>query len=290
MIGKRLVSLLKEHGHIVYALTSDVMKQNENEKVFYWSYKKKIFPDNLTVKPDAVIHLAGANIGNRRWTKSYKQEILDSRIETSKFLLEELQKRNQLPACYVSASGTDYYPNPGNSVYTEESENGNHFPAMVCFQWEQVAELWRAAGVITTILRTPAVLDRKAGILKAFLQTAFLRIIPTTGSAVNRLSWVHLDDICNIYLYALENHLEGIYNCCAPYSSTFGELANGIDNAMNIRSWHPNVPCFILRMVLGERASLACSNQDVSSKKLSDHGFCFQYPRIQLALNELLSD
>lgn len=290
MIGKRLVSLLKEHGHIVYALTSDVRKQNENEKVFYWSHKKKIFPENLNVKPDAVIHLAGANIGNRRWTKTYKQEILDSRTETSRYLLEELLKRNQLPSYYITASGTDYYPNPGNMIYTEQSENGFHFPAMVCRQWEQVAELWKTAGVKTTILRTPAVLDKDTGILKAFLQTAFLRVVPTTGNAANRLSWVHLDDICHIYLYALEHQLEGIYNCCAPENTSFGELVNAIDKARKIRTWHPNVPCFMLRMVLGERASLACSNQEVSSQKLSDRGFCFKYPQIQSALNELLSN
>jgi uncharacterized protein (TIGR01777 family) len=289
MIGKNLVQLLRSQGHVVYSLTSDVKKQSQAEKVFYWSYSESIFPKELDIIPDTVIHLAGANIGNRRWTDAYKKEIIESRVNSSSFLLNALAERNMLPKRYITASGTDYYPNPGNKFYAEDDAPGNQFAAKVCKQWEGVALLWKEKGVNVSIIRTPAVLANGAGLLNAFMQTAFLRVIPTTGSANNALSWVHIDDICRIYLEAVNDKLDGVWNACAPEPTTFGHFVKAIDQALEKKSWHPNVPCFALKLALGERAALPCSNQNVSSKKLLSTEFRFLYPDIKTALNELLS-
>lgn len=287
MVGRHLVPLLRGQGFAVSTLTSSHSKQNVTQNVFFWDAEREIFPAELTAAPDIVIHLAGANLSSQRWSERYKQEIVSSRVETSGFLLQQLLNKGWLPRKYISASGTDYYPNPGSKTYAEEDVAGNSFLAEVCIQWEDAASEWSAAGVMTSIIRTPVVLAKDEGFIKAMMQTAGFGIIPTTGSPKNSLSWIHVDDLCGIYLKAVQEDMPGTWNAAAPATTTMGELVNGIDRARGSKTLHPNVPAWALKLILGEMGSLACTNQAVSSQKLLDAGFRFLYPNIHHALEHI---
>lgn len=287
MVGRHLVPLLRGQGFAVSTLTSSHSKQNVKQNVFFWDPEREIFPRELTLAPDIVIHLAGANLSSQRWSDTYKQEIVKSRVETSGFLLQQMLNKGWLPKKYISASGTDYYPNPGHRAYSESDQPGGGFLSAVCIQWEDAASEWSVAGVMTSILRTPVVLASGEGFMKAMMQTAGFGIIPTTGSPGNTLSWIHVDDLCRIYLRAVQDDMPGTWNVAAPETTTMGELVKSIDRARRIKTLHPNVPAWALKLMLGEMGSLACTNQAVSSQKLLDAGFRFLYPNIQHALEHI---
>lgn len=194
-----------------------------------------------------------------------------------------------MPRYYISASGTDYYPNPGERVYNENDGPGNQFLASVCVQWEAVAAEWETAGATTTLIRTPVVLAGGEGFLKTMTSGAVFGIIPTTGSPDNLLSWIHLEDLCRIYVEAAQGKLTGTWNAAAPQAATMRELVHAIDRARGKKCLHPNIPAWLLRPVLGEMSSLACTNQRVSSQKLLDTGFRYLYPEIDDAIRNALS-
>lgn len=287
MLGKRLVPMLKKEGMDVFMLTTSEIKQNVTQKVFFWNIKKGVFPKNLTQPIDIVLHLAGANVGAARWNKQYKTEILESRTETSRFLLQKLKEQNNLPRTYISASGTDYYPNPSDVIFTENDLPGNHFLAGVCKAWEDAAEPWRQAGCITQIVRTPVVLSGGEGFLAKMMQTAFLRLIPTTGHPNNKLSWIHTDDLCRIYRFLFEKKESGIWNAAAPEVVSMKQLVLKLDAARQKKSVHPNVPCWLLKLMLGEMGTLACGNQQVSAEKLLGAGFRYHYPTLETAFHDI---
>jgi uncharacterized protein (TIGR01777 family) len=287
MLGKRLVPMLRKEGMDVFMLTNSEIKQNVKQKVFFWDVKKEIFPKNLTQSFDTVIHLAGANVGAHRWTDGYKKEIQESRTITSLFLLKKLKEQGNLPKSYLTASGTDFYPNDSEMIYKEEDAPGNHFLAGVCRAWESVANEWRGAGCITQIIRTPVVLAGGDGFLKKMLQTSFMRIIPTTGHPGNKLNWIHADDLCRIYRFAIDQKVSGVWNAVAPETVTLKQLVNTIDLARQKRTWHPNVPCFALKLLLGEMGTLACGSRQVSSEKLLGAGYRYIYPSLETALHDI---
>ncbi|MEY4002667.1 MAG: hypothetical protein RIT07_709 [Bacteroidota bacterium] len=289
MLGKKLISMLKENGMDVMNLTTSLIKQNVKQKVFFWDIKRGIFPKNLTQPIDAVIHLAGANVGTHRWNERYKKEILESRTETSRFLLQKLKEQNNLPKTYITASGTDYYANPSSIVWRESDGAGHHFLAHVCRAWESVAEEWEKAGCITQVVRTPVILEKNEGFIKKMLMTAKLRVIPTTGHPNNMLSWVHILDLCRIYLYLMKQTEPGIWNAVAPEPSSMRQLVEKIDLERGISTLHPNVPCFFLKAMLGEMGSLACVDQKVSAEKLLGTGFRYHYPTLQSALHDIFT-
>ena len=287
MLGKRLVPMLKQEGMDVSILTTSEIKQNVQQKVFFWDIKKGIFPENLTQDIDIVIHLAGANVGAKRWNSRYKREIMESRTESSRFLLRKLTEQGNLPKTYITASGTDYYPNPSEKLFTENDHPGEHFLAKVCVAWEAIAADWQEAGCLTQIIRTPVVLSGGDGFMAKMLQTAFLRIIPTTGHPKNKLSWIHAIDLCRIYRFSMNQEKSGIWNAVAPEVVSMKQLVHTIDAARHKKSIHPNIPCFMLKLMLGEMGSLACGNQQVSAEKLLGAGFRYLYPTMETALNDI---
>lgn len=289
MLGKKLISMLKDNGMDVMILTTSQIKQNVKQKVFFWNIKKGIFPENLTQPIDVVIHLAGANVGAHRWNKRYKREILESRTETSRFLLQKLKEQNNIPKTYITASGTDYYANPSPTLWNENDGAGHHFLAHVCRAWESVTEEWQKNDCITQIIRTPVVLEKNEGFLKKMLMTEKVRVIPTTGHPNNFLSWVHIHDLCRIYLHLMNHKTSDVWNAVAPEYVSMRQLVNHIDMARGIKTLHPNIPCFVLKAMLGEMGTLACVNQRVSAEKLLGTGFRYHYPTLQSALHDIFT-
>ncbi|MBL7811214.1 MAG: TIGR01777 family oxidoreductase [Bacteroidetes bacterium] len=290
LVGRALCDLLSRSGIPFHSLTSHKEKGNPDHGRYYWDWKKGILDERALTGVDCVIHLAGANIGNKRWSKSYKEEILLSRTKSLQFLFQRFKETGHSPATLISAAAIGIYPDPGNGLMDENHPAGSGFLADVCRQWESATLEWKQTGTRVVILRTGIVLSNKGGLLPVMKKTLPLRVVPTTGSKGNNLGWIHIQDLAALYMYALQNtNMEGAYNAVAPSCTTQLEMARGIAEAAGIRAFHPNVPAFVLKWVLGERAILPLTHQMVQPAKTIATGFVYQFNELRTALSHLAS-
>ncbi len=290
LIGKSLTPMLRRAGYDIHILTTQKNKCNSTAGIFYWNPIQNSMDENAVSGVDIIIHLAGANVGKGRWTKKYKQEILDSRIKSAQLLFSACKSQNVIPKKIISASGIGFYADPTSVILDENSPNGDHFLAKVCKEWEASMLPFTQLNSSVTIFRTGPVLSATDGLLKAFLMSKFLRVIPTTGSAANILSWIHISDLCKMYLFACETDLEGVYNAVAPGYCSQKELVHAIGDALQRKFIYPNVPGILLKLALGESAALALTNQQVMCDKIIKAGFKFQFADINNATKNLLNE
>ena len=317
LIGGCLSRVFVEKGHTV----SHLRRWNSNNQTHKKDFtsEKNIFWSNPEVleNADVVIHLAGANVA-KPWTQSYKRNILNSRTVGSKSLMEACSACINPPKHIISASGIGYYPEWVPQTLTEESEAGQGFLADVCKQWEEALSGNNPKQIPVSIVRTGLVLSNKSKIVGA-AQAQFLQcgMVGSVGSHSNRWSWIHIEDLCHLYLALAEQRLQsGIYNGVAPNPCTQGEFGDAFERFPaikiplwlpvmrfqfflakkingTIRSWgirkRPIVPEWLIKLAWGERAVIALTNQFVSAQKTLDQGFCYQYPTIEKAMQHLQS-
>lgn len=287
-IGRALVAKLNELGYSIHILSTQENKATPESNIFFWDPDAQYIEPGALDKVDIVLHLAGANVGKKRWTKNYKKEILESRTKTASLLYKTCVENNIVPKKVISSSGIGYYNDPCKTLLHEGDTNGTHFLATVCAAWENEVKQFEALGSTVTILRTGPVLSAGDGLFKAYTQTAFLRIIPTTGKPGNMLSWVHLNDLVNVFAKAVQNDLPGIYNAVAPNPVSQKQMVKTIASVLHKKCLHPNVPDWALKLAMGEQSDLARTDQIVSCEKLLQTGFVFQYPKIDMAIQQLM--
>lgn len=290
MLGKKLIKMLIYNGHTVHVLTTSPQNNNIAQKVFLWNEPKYTVPQEAWDGVDTLIHLAGANI-SKRWTNSYKKEIIDSRVHTAKALLESALKYNVHLKQVISVSGTNYYPDPAKTACSEGDNPGTGFLTDVCIKWENAAKELQPITENLSIFRTGIILSKQGGLLPQFMKAKTFGIIPTTGNPNNVLSWIHIDDMVKLIKETVEkNCYTGIYNAVAPQPAKQIDLVKSLAIATRTKAIHPNVPLWFLRIIMGENAALAGTNQNISSKKLLDAGFVFQFPSIESALTNIYSE
>ncbi|MFZ9630991.1 MAG: epimerase [Bacteroidia bacterium] len=315
LIGNQLCNQLKQKGFDVDFLKRHHYNNTTNQKD--WSSRKNIFWSNPEIleNADAVVHLAGANVANR-WTKSIKAEIINSRREGTRALIDACSKCQNPPKHIISASGIGIYPEGTGQVMTEISEHGDGFLATVCKVWENEILNNTLLGTSVSCLRTGIVLSNRSkiiGITK--LQFQFFGMVGTVGSPENRWSWIHINDLCSMYIALIEGKMSpGIYNAVAPNPCTQKDFALAYEKFAPLRnhnntfpaplfwripckinqiirsfgiSMRPNLPAPLIKLAWGERSVIALTNQNVSAVKTIDTGFCYQYPTIESALENL---
>ncbi len=290
LIGRELIrALIKEDISIHFlSRNKNKLEQYSACKGFYWSPERKEISRDAFIGVSAIIHLAGATVANR-WTTTYKKEILESRTKSSKLLHDTLQEIDHSVSHFISASGISIYPSSETTLYDEENEEvDDSFLARVVFEWEASVSPIKNLGIDVTFIRTGVVLAENGGILTKMLKTIKLGVGAPLGSGRQWLSWIHLQDIVAIYVFVLQNELEGIYNAAAPSPVTNKKLTKQIATAIGAPLWLPNVPGFILKLMLGEMSQLALEGHLVSSKKLEQQGYIFRYTSIDSALQNLL--
>jgi uncharacterized protein (TIGR01777 family) len=280
LVGKRLTEILLKKNHEVVILSRN--PQNKNE--FKWNVTENYIDKKAFANIDYVIHLAGAGIADKRWTDSRKKIIIDSRVATANLLLSKIIEFNISLKGFISASGSNYYgAKTTPKIYKETDKAGNDFLAEVCVKWEQAAKQFETLNVPVTILRTGIVLSKKGGALEK-MKTP---IVSALGSGTQYLSWIHIDDLCNLYINAIESNLIGVYNAVAPEqhtSITFSkQLAKGIKRPF----LQINVPSFILKTVFGELAVILLEGSRLSSKKIEKSGYSFRFRTLKKALDNL---
>lgn len=234
---------------------------------------------------DAIIHLAGANIFGR-WTPEYKKLILDSRTQTAAALIEAVRQAGRGPKVFVSASAVGYYGDSGENILTEASPAGTDFLAQVCAEWEAVAQTAEGAGMRWVSVRTGLVMGPGGGMLSQLVPLFKLGLGGRLGSGNQWFSWVHLDDLLNIYLAAVtDDRLNGPVNAVAPVPVRNKDFTKALGRAFHMPAvlWIPGI---VLRAILGEFASAILASQRALPEKLQSIGFVFQYTTIDQALQQ----
>jgi uncharacterized protein (TIGR01777 family) len=292
LIGSELCHALVNRGDEVTVFTRDVTsaKNSLGAAMNYvkWDYKNPIEWQDSFKNQDAVIHLAGANLFGKRWTKEYKKVILESREVSTKNLISALKNSQSKVKVFISSSGVGYYGSRGDDVLKENSGRGNDFLAHVCDAWEKEAEKANEPGIRTAMLRQGIVLSNKGGALTKFLPPFKFFIGGALGNGNQWFPWLHIDDLVNIYLFILDNaEISGPVNVVSPNILRMNEFAKSLGKILKRPSFF-KVPEFALRLLIGEAASTIVSSQSVIPQKLIDHGFKFRFDNLEEALRNLL--
>jgi len=289
-IGTLLCNFLSEKGHEV-SILGRTKTENAKYKTFLWNYKEDFIEENALSDCDYIIHLAGAGIADKRWTDQRKKEILDSRVLTSELLYKTLSSGKNNLKGFISASGVGYYGQvTSDKIFVETDPPGSDFVGSICQQWEASVNQFSQLKVRTVNLRIGIVLMKKGGALEKMAQPFHLGLGSALASGKQMIPWIHVEDLINIILEAISNSsMHGPYNCCSPETTNNLKFSKTLAKTLGKKIWLPNVPAWILKMVLGERAILLAEGSEVSSEKLVSTGFQFKYPQLESALSDLLS-
>lgn len=293
-IGTALTGLLIKRGYkiIIFTRPPDKYKK-DTEQVSYawWDPSEPGFDTQSIAEADAIINLAGAGIANGRWTKERMREIYDSRINSNKTIVTALKEVPNRVRTVVNASAVGYYgKGDGVHSYTEDDPPGTGFLSHVCEDWEEGIKPVSASGKRCVILRTGMVLDTGSGGYPKMTGTLRYRFGAVAGTGKEIMSWIHIDDLCRLYLYAIENeNLSGIFNACAPAPVTGKEFMAEAGRQIAGKGFFIlHTPVAMLRFILGKVTDEAIlQNARVSSKKILRNGFDFQYPAIREAIANL---
>lgn len=287
MLAQELSKKL-ENKYSVRFLTRKKHQSNEYE----WDIHKKTIDETAFENVQHIIHLAGANISEKRWTDERKKELISSRVDSARLILDTLKKKNIKLKSFISASGVNVYgTETTEKIYTEEDEPGNDFLSEVVVLWEQSADQFLKENAAERVVkvRTAVVLSEKDGALKKMLPPIQFGIGSPLGSGKQYMPWIHIKDICSIYEFTLENQaISGAYNASSPRHTTNENLTKNIAKILKKPLFMPNIPAFVLHLMFGELADALLKGSRVSSKKIQDAGFIFEYPDLQNALQDLL--
>lgn len=291
LIGKNISSELIKRGDEVVVFTRNV--QDAKTKVpnaslyVKWDYNKTEEWKECVNNSFAVIHLAGANLFSRRWTEKYKKIITESRIKSTQNLIKAISEVDKKPEVFVCSSAVGYYGNSGDKTLTEDSASGNDFLAALCLKWDNAATEVENSGVRRVSIRSGIVLSKNEGIFKKILLVFRLFMGGVIGSGNQWIPWIHIKDIVNIYLFSLNNKIEGAVNAVSPNPVRMKEFAEELGKALNRPAFF-KVPEFLLRIVLGETAEAALSSLRVMPQKLNNEDFKFEFKDFSSCLKDLL--
>lgn len=281
LVGRRLVSLLSSDGHTVRLLS-----RSAGPDTFGWDPLKGYLDEKALDGVDALIHLAGENIGASPWTTARRHAIRDSRVVGLDLLREALERRRQHLPVLLSASAVGYYGNDASTkVYEETDPPGLDFLSQVCVDWEAAAQAFKPAGTRVVMLRTGLVLSRQGGVLPLLFRLGRLGLLTPLGSGRQPMPWIHLDDLCRVYVNAMDNQgFEGAYNAVGPEPHTNRSFSATLAATLHRPFFLPPLPAFALHLVMGDRASLVLEGSRISAEKVLATGFTFLHPTLRQAL------
>lgn len=285
-IGQHLANLLIENNYSV-SILSRSSKQNKTDiSYFVWDIDKHFIDEQAVINAEYIIHLAGEGIADKRWTTKRKKAIVDSREKSIQLIYEVLTKNNKKLEAFVSASGIGIYGAVnGPKVCIETTTAVNDFLGSTCQKWEAAADTIESLGIRTVKIRTGLVFGKDEGFLKKLAPIFKYRLGAALGSGKQYMPWIHIDDLCSIYLAALQKtEMSGAYNA-AIYDHTNNEIFSKVlARIYGYKLWLPNVPAFLIRLALGEMSLIILKGRRVSSHKIETTGFQFKYRKLEVAL------
>ncbi|WP_183556507.1 TIGR01777 family oxidoreductase [Mucilaginibacter sp. SP1R1] len=287
LIGKQLTRALLAKGNTVSHLSRKPGKY-PNVKTYIWDIDQGIIDEHCIDGVDTIVHLAGTGIADKLWTESRKKELVDSRTKSIGLIYELLKKRNHQVTSVISASGIGYYSNRGDELMTETSLPLNDFIARCCVEWETSVDEGEKLGLRVVKFRTGVVLDKDGGALPKLATPVKLYVGSPIGSGKQWVPWIHWLDVVDMYLFGIENaSLKGVYNMVAPNPVTNKQLTQAVAKQLHKPLWVPNVPAFVLKMLLGQMSTIVLGSTKVSAQKIQDAGFNFKFADLSPALQEI---
>ncbi|WDF45787.1 TIGR01777 family oxidoreductase [Chryseobacterium sp. KACC 21268] len=289
LVGKKLARKLFERGYQVEILVRS-KPHNSDFRSYEWNYEKKFLEEGALDNTYIFIHLAGASI-SKRWTRAYKEEVYKSRVDSAQFIFDEMQKRKIYPEAVISSSAVGIYgQTTSQQIFTENDQPANDFLGNVCKDWEEKAFQFQELGSRVVCVRTSTVLSEKGGALGVLKKPIELNVGAALGTGDQYFPWIHIDDLVNIYVKAVEDvSMNGAYNASAPDFINNRELTKKIASHLDKKLWLPNIPKFIIKTVLGEMSVLALEGSRISSNKIENAGFKFQYNNLDAALSDVIN-
>ena len=294
LVGKALTDKLIQKGYRVIVLTRAISNKTENSQLSYahWDIKKEEIDLNAIQGADYIIHLAGAGVVDKKWTKEYKKEIQESRTKSSQLIVASLAKNSNKVKAIISSSAIGWYgPDKSNNIaFIENTPAAIDFLGETCRLWEKSVDEAEKTGVRVCKLRTGIVLSNDGGALKEFKKPIKMGVAGILGNGNQTVSWIHIDDLCRMFIYAMENNtLSGSYNAVAPNPVSNKILTLILAKAMRGKFFIPmHVPSFILKIMMGSRSIEVLKSTTVSAEKIKKEGFTFLYPTIEAAINQLI--
>jgi uncharacterized protein len=283
LVGRALTKQLIKKGYRVIILTRKLPAGNTqaNPRYALWNVNEKTIDSKAVQQADHIIHLAGAGVVDKRWSKAYKKEIQDSRTQSSALLIQAMQQHENKIKIIVSASAIGWYGEDGEAQqkgqgFTESSSAAPGFLGDICHQWEQSIE----PGIV---------LSNDGGALAEFKKPLQFGIAGILSKGTQIVSWIHIDDLCRMFVEAIQNEqLSGAYNAVAPAPVSNKTLTLELASIVKGKSFIPiHVPAIVLKIMLGESSVEVLKSCTVSCEKIKQAGFTFLYPSIEAALNQL---
>jgi len=295
LTGRRLTTLALERGYHIIILTQrrELPKSNDHRlRYAYWNVKNNLIDEQAILDADVIIHLAGAGVADKRWTKKYKQEIADSRIKGGELLSNALQRLTHHVSVFLSASAIGWYgPDlKEEALFTVDTPAYSDFLGNTCKSWEDSVQKISSLNTRLCILRTGIVLSTEGGALKEFLRPVKMGIIPVLGTGNQIISWIHIDDLCEMYFF-LMNHdtCSGIYNAVASNPASNRTFIQTLAKHVNCMLKIPvRMPAWALKIIMGESSIEVLKSTSVSNQKIRSTGFTFKYNNLDEAFHQLL--
>lgn len=260
--------------------------------IFYagWDIRKMTIDTQAFQQADFIVHLAGAGVADRPWTEARKKEIVESRTRSSELVIKYLKEVPNKVRAVVSVSAIGWYGPDNGKPFVESDPASNDFLGQTCWKWEQSIEPVTELGKRLVKLRSGIVLSNDGGALKEFKKPIRFGVATVLGDGQQMTSWVHIDDLCRAFIFALEDpHLQGAFNITAPQTVTSRELTLQLAEKMNGKKFiKAKIPAKLLKMVMGEMSTEVLKSATVSSEKIRSKGFVFRFPTLEGALDNLI--
>ncbi|MEO5967172.1 MAG: TIGR01777 family oxidoreductase [Ferruginibacter sp.] len=288
LVGKALTQHLLKKGYKVCILSRGKHNSdNPNLRFAKWNVEKGEIDKDAVINSAYIVHLAGAGVVDKKWTEKYKEEIIQSRTQSSKLLADVINNNSNNIKSVVSASEIGWYgPDNGKVAFMETDPSSPDFLGRTCKLWEESIDEIR--NIPVSKLRCGIVLSTQGGALKEFLKPIHLGVAAILGNGKQVVSWIHIDDLCRMYIYAMENKLTGSYNAVAPYPVTNRFMVIELAKKIKGNFYTPfKVPKFILKLMMGERSTEVLKSTTVSCKKIKAANFNFTYPTLESAIPSL---
>jgi len=291
LVGNVITDLCKKRGYVVHYLTTNKNKIKTTSilKGFYWNPKNQEVDTNCINGIEAIINLAGASV-SKRWSFTYKKEIEDSRIDSVRLLHKLLSENEHQVQYFTSASAMGIYPSSYTNEYIESFDEINlTFLGNVVHQWEKEIDKIQDLDIEVSKLRIGIVLSNKGGALQEMIKPIKLGLGAAIGNGQQQQSWIHIEDLAEMFLYAIEKKLSGTYNAVASNSATNMEMTKAIARRLNKPLWLPNIPAFVMKLILGEMSAIVLESQSLKNTKILNQGFTFKYDNLEKALDNCLN-
>jgi uncharacterized protein (TIGR01777 family) len=294
MVGQALTNYLIDNGYEVIVLSRSEKKSSRLHLTYaQWDIEKQYIDSEALKLADIIVHLAGESVATKRWTKKRKEEIVQSRVQSGALLVKALNENEHKVKTVVSASAIGWYgPDTAESLqngFKETDTPDNSYLGTACQQWEQSVASIANMGIRLVTLRIGIVFNKRGGALAEFIKPAQFGLATILGPGTQIMSWIHQQDLCKMILFASTNeNIKGAYNAVAPMPASNKQIVELVAKKLFPFNITVKVPEFVLKIMLGEMSIEVLKSANVSSKKIQDAGFQFEYSTVEEALSQLL--